>query len=128
MNENGHSLLEWIIDYIRGQDSAGLGGLTASRLALMLTMSRASLYRLFYDEHQMSPASFLKYFKLYRASLLLTENKQMTVKTISQALGFNSSDHFSTVFKTHFGLTPTHFRAIERRKEGEKIEGKKERR
>jgi hypothetical protein len=58
----------------------------------------------------MSPAKYLKVLRLEQAKTLLEESF-LSVKEIRVRVGFGDESHFARDFKTHFGLTPTQYRA-----------------
>lgn len=57
-----------------------------------------------------SPHQFLLYVRLKNAALLLNDTKSK-VLDVAMASGFNSLEHFSTAFKSHYGYAPSSWKA-----------------
>lgn len=75
-----------------------------SLIAEKLGISTRQLERLFGRFLNSSPKHY--YMRLHRAQNLLVQTEQ-SVTEIAMACGFRSTSHFSRVFRTHFGNSPT---------------------
>ena len=53
-------------------------------------------------------SEFIRNIRLEQAVRLLKEQK-VNVTQVAYAVGFNNQTHFSTVFKKHYGMTPTEY-------------------
>ena len=79
-------------------------------LARLSGLSRSHFSRVFQRAEGMPPAEFVLNRRLARATALLTESAQISVKEVSARCGFDNANYFSKVFRRHFGTNPTEFR------------------
>ena len=83
-------------------------------LAKEVGLSRTHLQRKMKEQTGLNVAEFIRNIRLEQAARLLREQK-INVSQVAYSVGFSNLAHFSTVFKKHFGLTPTEYIAkIER--------------
>jgi AraC-like DNA-binding protein len=85
-------------------------GLNVEQIATELGCSRRYLYKAFEGEAS-SIAEYIWNARLARCSETLRLGDQ-SITDIAYSWGFNSSAHFSTLFKKHFGMTPRDYRSI----------------
>lgn len=83
--------------------------LSVDEIATHCNVSRTHLSRLFSEELSISPSQYLIKFRLNKASDLL-EDKNLSIKNISEQVGYTSQFNFSTAFKKHFGVSPLNWR------------------
>lgn len=55
-----------------------------------------------------STGGFIRNLRLEQAARLIKAGN-VNVTQVAYAVGFNNQTHFSTVFKKHFGMTPTEY-------------------
>lgn len=85
-------------------------------LAKEVGLSRTHLQRKMKEQTGLSVAEFIRNIRLEQAARLLKEQK-INISQVAYSVGFSNLAHFSTVFKKHFGLTPTDYIAkVERGK------------
>jgi AraC family transcriptional regulator len=101
-------LIDYIIETILNLDDTELGMLTVSRLSCKLNISKSLLYNVFESE-DFTPARYMNNIKMSRAMVLL-KNKNVSVKEVSQTMGFHSPDYFIRLFKLYSGTTPGRYR------------------
>jgi len=82
---------------------------TIRRVATAAGLSPSSLRQHFFEELGFSPADYVTRQRIERAKLLLHDPGR-SITQIAITLGFNTSSHFSAVFKRLTGLTPSDFR------------------
>lgn len=87
------------------------------KLTEKVGISRAQLHRKMKEITGISAGDFIRNLRLEQAARLIKERK-INVTQVAYAVGFNNQAHFSTVFKKHFGLTPTDYSEQERKKAG----------
>ncbi|MBI5801490.1 MAG: helix-turn-helix transcriptional regulator [Verrucomicrobia bacterium] len=87
--------------------------LLISNVARALGVGRARLFEQFKRSAGMTPNDFLIRARVEKARELMT-NQRMSVTEIAYAVGFCSSQYFSTVFRRHTGLTPGEYRVGKR--------------
>ena len=77
-------------------------------------ISRAQLHRKMKEMTGISTSEFIRNIRLEQAARLLREQK-INVTQVAYTVGFSNLAHFSTIFRKHFGVSPSEY--IER--EGE---------
>lgn len=83
---------------------------TINELALLSGRSLSSFKREFMREYGEPPRTWIRSRKLSRAAFLL-ETTDKSVEEVAEASGFVSNTHFARLFKSHYQLTPTDYRA-----------------
>ena len=78
--------------------------LDLSQLADAMAMSPRQLQRRLKAAADISPADYLRRYRLQRAANLLAEDNK--VAWVAQAVGFAHHSHFGRCFKQQYGLTP----------------------
>ncbi|WP_165840144.1 GlxA family transcriptional regulator [Motiliproteus coralliicola] len=79
--------------------------LSTDDLAHHVAVSRRHLERLFKKHLQTVPSKFYLQLRMERARQLLQQSDKPILQ-VALACGFSSASHFSTAFRSHFGLTP----------------------
>jgi AraC-like DNA-binding protein len=85
--------------------------LSTSEIADALNLSQRHLSRVF-AARDTTIAQHVQQLRLDRARVLLmsSEGRHMTAAEVGRRCGFSSASHFSRVFRSHFGITPTEAR------------------
>lgn len=73
-------------------------------------ISRAQLHRKMKEITGIATGDFIRNLRLEQAARLIKE-KEINVTQVAYTVGFNNQTHFSTVFKKHFGMSPTEYAA-----------------
>ena len=71
-------------------------------------ISRAQLHRKMKDLTGISTSEFIRNIRLEQAARLLKEQK-VNITQVAYAVGFSNLAHFSTVFRKHFGVSPSEY-------------------
>lgn len=79
-------------------------------------ISRAQLHRKMKEMTGVSTGDFIRNLRLDQAAALIVEGK-VNVTQVAYSVGFNNQSHFSTVFRKHFGLTPSEYAVVHRKEE-----------
>ncbi len=74
-------------------------------IAMLLGISSRQLERLFGKYLNTSPKRYMVEMRLHRARNLIVQTEQ-PIAQIAMACGFNSTSHFSKVFRSQFGISP----------------------
>lgn len=82
--------------------------LDVDALAVMMNMSRATLYRKVKSISELTPNDFIRLIRLKKAAELL-RNREYRVNEIAFIVGFSSSSYFSKCFYKQFGVLPKDF-------------------
>jgi len=77
-------------------------------LANDVGISRAQLHRKMKEITGISSGKFLRNLRMEQAARLLRERK-VNVSQVAYKVGYADQAHFSTAFKTHFGLSPSEY-------------------
>ncbi len=83
--------------------------LSSEQIANALFISPSRLHKRFKAETGISLGAYQDRLIFHRATLLLAE-RQLSIKEISQQLGFCDQYYFSRRFKAQIGITPTNYR------------------
>lgn len=100
------ALLERVRNVIEARLSETTFGVEA--VANEVGLSARQLQRRIKASTNLSVAAYIRQMRLQRAAQLLAQ-KVGTVGEISYAVGFKNADHFSTLFRKTFGLTPSQY-------------------
>ncbi|MBR2353787.1 MAG: helix-turn-helix transcriptional regulator [Clostridia bacterium] len=125
------ALCTWLLSYIEndremsGEDSAAAGyvryaeeyiqthlgeSIQVDAIAEELGITRGYLRNVFYAVHGMSPREYLTEARLQRARELL-EERDRSVTSIADEVGYDDVLQFSRIFKKHTGASPSQYRA-----------------
>ena len=85
-------------------------GIGVSEIADAIGISRAHLNHVFQKELNISIQRFLIDFRMHKAANLLVSTT-MSIKEISDLVGYNDQLVFSKAFKNKFGMSPKNYRA-----------------
>jgi AraC family transcriptional regulator of adaptative response / methylphosphotriester-DNA alkyltransferase methyltransferase len=83
--------------------------ITLDRLADTFHAGASHLQRTFKRLQGESPAVFLQQIRLFKAQEML-ESHDLTISEIADRIGFVNAAHFSTLFVTKTGITPSQYR------------------
>lgn len=86
----------------------GLSSLALADVAAQLHISEVQLRRAFGRQLGMSPRTWYSRYRFGRACELLSE---LPVNEVAERLGFCDPYSFSTQFKKHMGVSPSHYRS-----------------
>jgi AraC-like DNA-binding protein len=81
------------------------------KLAMLIDSKEEIVSEFINTEYNKNFRSFLNYYRIEEAKLLLSdpENANLTIESIAQMVGFKSRNNFRVVFKEFTGLTPSAF-------------------
>jgi signal transduction histidine kinase/DNA-binding response OmpR family regulator len=77
-------------------------------LASEVGISRAQLHRRMKEITGISSGKFLRNLRMDQAARLLREGK-VNIAQVADKVGYADQAHFSTAFKTHFGMSPSEY-------------------
>lgn len=92
------------------------GDLSVDNLERVFRVSRVSLYGLFNEYFDTTPAEFVKSKRLYHAKKLILST-DMAISKVAEECGIGDYNYFSKLFKKEFSLSP---RDMKRNKENKK--------
>jgi two-component system response regulator YesN len=103
-------IIEQLVDFI---DNNYMDEISVGQIAGDLNLTPNYLSQLF---HKKTGTTFMKYLtrlRLIKARELLA-NPARQVREVAREVGYTSARHFSALFKTHEGITPTEYRIAHR--------------
>ena len=112
---NKKEIFNQVQQYIMTVSDKGVAGLSVSILANKFNIDRFKLSRQCKRQTGMTLETFLFREKMTRAAFLLTGHDEITVKEVSQKVGYCTSDYFIRKFKKFHGMAPgkyKYFKAI----------------
>ncbi len=84
-------------------------GITASDVALQLSIDRTYFFRIFKARTGLSPEQYIMKYRVEKAASLLIEDKH-TVTEIAALVGVSDVYYFSKLFKKSVGQSPTEYK------------------
>ncbi|WGV98246.1 helix-turn-helix domain-containing protein [Vibrio sp. YMD68] len=84
--------------------------LNSNEIAKASFVSQRQMERLFRQFLQTSPNQYIRNIQQNQAALLLKEQHELSIQSISESCGFSDSNYFSKCFKKHFGVSPRQYR------------------
>lgn len=97
-----HDLLEWLAEHYSEDVNWGV-------LAEQFSLSLRTLHRQLKQQTGSTPQRYLNRLRLLQARHLL-RHSEMRITDIAFQCGFGDSNHFSTLFKREFGVSPRNIR------------------
>lgn len=88
-------------------EKLGEKDLSVTQLAHTLSISERQFYRKVKHIAGMTPNRFWREVKLKEAKRLLDQGAYATVSEVSQAVGFETTEYFSKIFKDRYGISPS---------------------
>lgn len=89
-------------------DNIANSDMTSDYIAKKLGMSRVHLYRRLKETTSQSCTNYIRNIRLAKAAEMLSHGK-VPVQEVAERVGFKSLSHFSTAFRTLYGVTPTEY-------------------
>ncbi len=105
-----------VVEYILIRELGELESLSVETIARNLKISRAQIWRTFKKEKKMTPEEYIFRIKLTQAAILLQYRTELSVKNISEAIGYYCYDYFIRIFKQYFGTTPGRYRELKNKR------------
>lgn len=109
-NNGKYSLCDRALEHVLTCEADQLGDLTVEKIAQTLEVSQSYLTRLFRKQRECSLKDYLIREKMVRTAFLLIREPGLTVKQLSEKMGYLDSDYFAGVFKNYFGISPGKYR------------------
>lgn len=73
-------------------------------------LSPIYISKIFKEETGSSPIQYLIRIRLHKATVLMKEHPEYSIKKIAEMVGYEDAYHFSKIFKKHMSLTPKEYR------------------
>jgi DNA-binding response OmpR family regulator len=108
---NNDALMERVMKYINAHLADP--DLNVEKLTEEVGISRAQLHRKLKEIAGVSAGEFIRNLRLEQAARLIEEG-QINITQVAYSVGFNNQTHFSTVFKKHYGMSPSEYAETKR--------------
>jgi AraC family transcriptional regulator of arabinose operon len=99
-------LLDWL-DESYSNPEIGL-----NEMAEMLSITPRYMNTLFCNTFEHSPYAYLIALRIRKSKELLLRTPHLSIKLITQAVGFRDTSHFVATFRKYVGFTPERFREM----------------
>ena len=109
---NNDALMERVMKYINAHLADP--DLNVEKLTEKVGISRAQLHRKLKEIAGVSAGEFIRNLRLEQAARLIEEG-QINITQVAYSVGFNNQTHFSTVFKKHYGMSPSEYAETKRK-------------
>lgn len=96
-----------VLDFINSSLSSEI---RIEDLCRVAGMSKSSFYRAFTDEYGITPVQLILDERLKFAKEMLGQNREVSIKEVAYASGFNDPNYFTRAFRKIEGITPSAFR------------------
>jgi AraC-like DNA-binding protein len=107
MNNN---VYDQVVEYVMCITDEEFANLSVAVLAYSLKIDRYKLSRQFKRQSEMTLEEFLFKEKMARAAFLLKTFIDITVKEVSERIGFCTCDYFIRKFKQYYGVAPGRYK------------------
>jgi len=104
------SVSDHVIKYVMTVNDEEFADLSVGTLAYSFNMDRYKLLRQFKSQTHMTLEDFLLKEKMARAAFLLKAYGDITVKEVSERIGFCTCDYFIRRFRAFYGIAPGRYR------------------
>ena len=109
---NNDALMERVMKYMN--EHLADPDLNVEKLTEDVGISRAQLHRKLKEIAGVSAGEFIRNLRLEQAARLIEEG-QINITQVAYSVGFNNQTHFSTVFKKHYGMSPSEYAETKRK-------------
>ncbi|MBQ7472644.1 MAG: response regulator [Prevotella sp.] len=106
MKSNDEALMERVMRSVN--KNMGNADFNVDQLAQDVGLSRAQLHRKMKEITGLSTGKFIRNIRMDQAAKLIKQG-HVNIAQVAYSVGFNEQAHFSTVFKTYYGMTPTEY-------------------
>jgi signal transduction histidine kinase/DNA-binding response OmpR family regulator/streptogramin lyase len=103
---NDEQLMERIMRSVN--KNLGDSDFSVEKLTQEVGISRAQLHRKMKEMTGLSTSEFVRNIRLEQAARLLREQK-INITQVAYTVGFSNLAHFSTIFRKHFGVSPSDY-------------------
>lgn len=108
---NNDALMERVMKYMN--EHLADPDLNVEKLTEDVGISRAQLHRKLKEIAGVSAGEFIRNLRLEQAARLIEEG-QINITQVAYSVGFCNQTHFSTVFKKHYGMSPSEYAETKR--------------
>jgi two-component system response regulator YesN len=108
--QNSGGLSDQVAEFVLRCADREIGQLSVSKLARIFNVSESFLSRKFRADKKFTIGKFIFKERMFRAAVLLRKDDRLTIKSLSEIVGFLDYEYFLRVFKDCYGVTPSRYR------------------
>jgi len=112
----GNKLSDRAVEFILTRQLGELANLTEVKISESLGVGRRYLSRKFKATQRMTLNRFILREKMHRATSILEDEHEISMKRLSAELGFPGIDHFVMEFENYLAIDPGKYRKLKKRK------------
>ena len=113
-NKDANDKYKQLIPVISYMENNYNNFISLEEMAAIIGVTPYHLCRLFKQAFKTSPFKYLIKLRIQKAKEFLVEIPQMSIKDISEKVGYHDTSYFCNIFKVHEGITPSEFRRMHR--------------
>jgi two-component system response regulator YesN len=108
------NLSDQVAEFILQCRNEELAKLSVTKIADIFDISESFLCRRFRTDKNITVGKYIFRERMFRAASLLIQKGQLTIKSLSETVGFYDYDYFIRTFKKFYGVPPSRYRDCKR--------------
>lgn len=104
------TISDQVVEFVLKCKNEELGKLSVSEVARTFKVSESFLSRKFRTDKSFTLGKFIFRERMFRSAELLVGNRELTIKSLADIMGFSDYDYFIRTFKKYYGVSPSRYR------------------
>ncbi|HLP45986.1 MAG TPA: helix-turn-helix transcriptional regulator [Candidatus Kapabacteria bacterium] len=104
------TISDQVVEFVLKCKNEELGKLSVSEVARTFKISESFLSRKFRTDKSFTLGKFIFRERMFRSAELLMGNRELTIKSLAEIMGFSDYDYFIRTFKKYYGVSPSRYR------------------
>lgn len=104
------TISDQVVEFVLKCKNEELGNLSVSEVARVFKVSESFLSRKFRTDKSFTLGKFIFRERMFRSAQILLGNRDLTVKSLADLMGFSDYDYFIRTFKKYYGVSPSRYR------------------
>lgn len=104
------TISDQVVEFVLKCKNEELGNLSVSEVARVFKVSESFLSRKFRSDKSFTLGKFIFRERMFRSAQMLLGNRDLTVKSLADIMGFSDYDYFIRTFKKYYGVSPSRYR------------------
>lgn len=97
------------------EENISISKVNIDLIAQSIPMSRSAFYNKMRAITQMAPKDYSLRYKMRKAVDMLLSGEDIQINEMNYQLGFSDAKYFSSVFKKHYGISPSDYKKIHKK-------------
>lgn len=97
------------------EENISISKVNIDLIAQSIPMSRSAFYNKMRAITQMAPKDYILRYKMRKAVDMLLSGEDIQINEMNYQLGFSDAKYFSSVFKKHYGISPSDYKKIHKK-------------